>query len=121
MKQFKIVVAGGREFTDFDKLTYVMDKLLINKRTDHKIIIVCGGARGADALGKQYAELRGYDVLLMKADWDKFGKSAGYRRNDDMAKVSQATVAFWDGKSRGTSHMIDLTKKYKRQLRVVPY
>jgi hypothetical protein len=48
----------------------------------------------------------------MAADWDTYGKSAGYRRNADMAKYSDAVVCFWDGVSKGTKHMIDLARQY---------
>ena len=55
------------------------------------------------------------------ADWDKYGKAAGYKRNGEMARNADALIAFWDGKSRGTKHMIDLAKKYDLQARVVMY
>lgn len=57
----------------------------------------------------------------MKADWDIYGKSAGYIRNAEMAKYADACVVFWDGKSRGTKHMIDLAKKEGIGLKVVNY
>ncbi len=68
-------------------------------------------ARGADRLGERYAKERGYPVRLFPADWEKFGKSAGYRRNAEMAKYADGLIAFWDGRSAGTGHMIYLAKK----------
>ena len=83
--------------------------------------IVCGEARGADSLGKRLAYEKGWKVLSFPADWDKHGKAAGYKRNDEMARNADALIAFWDGKSRGTKHMIDLAKKYGLQTRIVGY
>ena len=42
---------------------------------------------------------------------DVHGKKAGYLRNVDMAEYADALVAFWDGKSKGTGHMIDIVLK----------
>lgn len=121
MKEFRVVVAGGREFNNYHMLKTVLDHLLHGKLTSDKVIIVCGGARGADKLGERYAKERGLEINYYLADWDKHGKSAGYKRNAIMADNSDATVAFWDGKSRGTKHMIDLTSKAGNLLRTVYY
>lgn len=96
-----------------------MDRLLSNI-TD-EIVIVCGMARGADTLGEQYGKQRGYRINYFPADWETFGKSAGYIRNQEMAENADALVAFWDGKSRGTASMIDLAHRYNLRVRIVRY
>ena len=53
--------------------------------------------------------------------WDIYGKKAGYMRNEEMAKVADALVVFWDGKSKGTKHMIDIGKKFKLKIRVIKF
>lgn len=121
MEKFRVVVAGGRLFNNQEMLDRNMDRILSRKSLTHKIVIVSGKAKGADSLGEVYAKKRGYDVVEVPADWDKFGKRAGYLRNESMASNSDATVAFWDGKSKGTKHMIDLTKEYGNLLKVVSY
>lgn len=55
----------------------------------------------------------------MPADWNKYGKSAGYKRNEQMAIYADACLAFWDGKSKGTKHMIGLAKRHNLRLKVV--
>lgn len=85
------------------------------------IQIVSGGARGADKLGELYAHTNLHSLKVFPADWEKFGKSAGYIRNEEMAKYADCLVAFWDGKSRGTKHMIDLAHKHGLQVRVVSF
>jgi hypothetical protein len=108
---FRVVVAGGREFSQFDLMCKKLDHALQRRKLTHNIVIVSGKARGADYLGERYAKLRGYKVEEYPADWDLHGKSAGYKRNALMAQVADAVVAFWDGESKGTQHMINLAKK----------
>ena len=54
----------------------------------------------------------------MPADWNKYGKSAGYKRNEEMANIADAALVIWDGESRGSKHMIDIAKKQKLQVYV---
>lgn len=76
-------------------------------------------ARGADLLGEKYAVERGYHVDRYPADWNGLGKRAGYIRNEQMARNADALVAFWDGQSRGTKHMIDLASRYGLKIRII--
>lgn len=118
MEKFKVAIVGSRGFNDYQFLIESMDYMLSIKSKTHKIEIICGCARGADTLGKQYGISKGYDVIEMPAEWDKYGKSAGYRRNEAMSVVCDAVVAFWDGRSPGTKHMIDICKGLGKQVQV---
>lgn len=116
---FRVIIAGGRDFDNYQLLKEAMDKLLCNI-TD-EIIVVCGQARGADTLGEQYAKEKGYTVAYYPADWKQYRKRAGYLRNEQMAQNADALVAFWDGESRGTKNMIDLAKRYGLKVRIKRY
>lgn len=116
---FRVIIAGGRDFNNYDGLARSMDKLLANV-TD-EIVIVCGMARGADSLGEKYAKERGYSVRYFPADWDTHGRAAGYIRNEEMAKNADALVAFWDGRSHGTKNMIEIAQKYRLAIRIKRY
>jgi hypothetical protein len=70
--------------------------------------VVSGGARGVDRLGEDWAKINKVPVTRFLADWNKYGKRAGYVRNAVMASYGTALVAVWDGCSKGTKHMIDL-------------
>ena len=74
---------------------------------------------------KRYAEERDYEVVCFPADWNAYGKADGYRRNVKMAEYALeeygALIAFWNGKSRGTKHMIDVARKKGLSVRVVKY
>lgn len=121
MNTFKVIVAGGRDFNDYDLMVKKLAKILANKLQTHKVIIISGTANGADKLGEKFAHQLGLDIERYPAQWDKYGKSAGYRRNADMANVADACVVFWDGESRGSKHMIDIAEKQGLPLRMVAY
>jgi len=73
--------------------------------------VVSGTARGIDQLGEMWAENNCCPVRRFPADWDGLGKRAGYVRNAQMAEYADALIAVWDGKSRGTAHMIETMRK----------
>lgn len=110
--EFRVIIAGSRSFFDYHLLCAHADRMLSQVSMTHEIVIVSGGARGADRLGETYAKDKGYRVVIYPAKWDVYGKRAGYVRNEQMAKNADALIAFWDGESMGTRHMIDLAAKY---------
>lgn len=120
-KEFRIIIAGGRDFKDYYLLRSTMDKLLQNKLRKEKIVIICGMAKGADMLGARYAKERGYHIRYFPADWDKYGKRAGIIRNEEMARNTDALAAFWDGESRGTKNMIETAQRYNLPVRIKLY
>ena len=116
---FRVIIAGSRKFSDYDLLERTMDKALSTVQDD--ITVVCGNAKGSDTLGEQYAKEHGYEVQYFPADWNRYGKVAGYIRNTTMAKNADALVAFWDGESPGTKHMIETAQSLGLRVRVKTY
>jgi len=114
----KLIIAGGRDFSNYELLCEEVGRVIANFP---QVEIVSGGARGADLLGEHYAIDNSIPVKRFPAEWDKYGKSAGFRRNSDMAQYADHCICFWDGKSKGTGHMIDLAKKAGLRLVVVSY
>jgi hypothetical protein len=102
MKLTKIIIAGGRLFDDYDFL----EESVWHIMGDGKHVIVSGGAKGADTLGELFAKSHGLKVEHHPADWYKYGRGAGFKRNLEMARSADMLVAFWDGKSKGTRGMI---------------
>jgi len=124
----KIIIAGGRDFNDFEKLNkecITIIKEQLKPKTRSEIEIVSGTANGADKLGEQFAEKYKIKVKQFAANWNLYGKSAGYKRNEQMAVYAKedkgVLIAFWDGKSRGTKHMIELAEKHELEVFVVLY
>ena len=97
----KVIIAGGRDFDNYEYLSEVMNSLdfIVTE-------VVCGGARGADSLGEQWAKTNRVQLKYFYPDWDGLGKAAGHIRNREMAEYGDYLVAFWDGKSKGTQNMI---------------
>jgi predicted GTPase len=121
MKQsFRIIIAGGRDFDNYEVLKKTLDHLLSKIVDTHEIIIVSGAARGADKLGEKYANERGFKIDSHPANWD-LGKGAGFIRNSQMAEAADACVIFWDGVSSGSAHMVKTAQKKRLPLRIYDY
>lgn len=115
---FKICIAGSRNFTDYTVMKLKLDHLLQHK---DEITVISGTARGADQLGERYAQEKGYDLIRIPADWHKFGKSAGYKRNYQMAEMADAVAIFWDGQSKGSKHMFNICNEIPTTCRLYQY
>ena len=116
---FCLIIAGGRDFDDYPLLERTVDQFLEDVRDE--VTIFCGMARGADTLGRRYAERRGYAVRYFPPDWRRYGRSAGPRRNQEMAEKADALTACWDGESPGTGHMIQSARRRGLRLLVTRY
>ena len=111
MTQLKLIIAGGRDFMDLKRVMQAMNKLFNEggelSHVTH-LEIVSGGARGADRMGELLALENNLKLTVFPADWDRYGKRAGYMRNQQMAQYADALLAFWDGESKGTQHMVNI-------------
>lgn len=121
MKEFKLIVAGGRDFNDAEHLSRVLFAMADVEFADYAVSIVSGMARGADALGYQFAKTNHVKAYEFPAHWDKYGKRAGFMRNAEMGKMADGLLAFWDGKSRGTNHMINFMKSLNKPVTIIRY
>ena len=121
--EFRVIIAGSRAFADYNLLKSKCDFYLQRKLLDPntEVIVISGGASGADTLGEKYAKERNLRVERYNADWKKYGKSAGYRRNKQMAEVGNALIAFRSGyaENKGTDNMINVARSEKLLVRVV--
>lgn len=112
----RLAVIGSRTFTDYKKLEEVLDGYaLLNPITE----IISGGAKGVDKLAEQYSKARAIPIKVYPAEWDKYGRSAGYRRNTLIVNNCDQVIAFWDGISKGTLHSITLAEKIGKEITVI--
>ena len=114
----RIVIAGGRDFLDYDLLK---EKVQVFIDGTDDVEIVSGGARGADSLGERYAAEVGLALKVFPAKCDLYGKRAGHIRNVEMADYADAVICFWDGASKGTGHMIRESRARAKQVVVIEY
>lgn len=106
----KVIIAGSRTINNIHKLLNALEKCPF---CDDIKEIVSGTAQGVDKLGEQYAKGLDIPIKQFPANWKAYGRSAGFIRNCEMAEYADALIAVWDGKSRGTKHMIDKAKELK--------
>ena len=100
----KLIVAGSRTVDDYS----AVEIEIVERFHVPSLHIISGGAKGADRLAERFAYKHGLPIDIVPAEWDTYGKSAGYRRNQVMAAMGDELIAFWDGHSKGTKHMIDI-------------
>jgi len=105
----KVIIARSRNFSNYQILKKECAQFL-QKQKSIKIISE-GHYKGADKLGEQYAKEKELILARFPAEWDKYGKAAGPKRNKEMAIYANALIVFWDGKSRGTKNMIQHAKQ----------
>ena len=130
MNTCKVAVVGSRDFNDYELLKSTLfdyfkcpycDIIHMEDIYYNDNEIISGGARGVDSLAEQFAKEYGFQTKIYQAEWDKYGKSAGYIRNQYIIADSTIVFAFWDGKSKGTNHSIELAKKMNKELRIIMY
>ena len=115
-KEYRLVVAGSRDFDDYTLLAAELDKLLAGKTN---ITIVSGTARGADRLGERYAAEHNLRIERFPAEWEKYHKGAGPIRNMKMVQSADAVIVFWDNESSGTKNIIECARKQDVPYRIV--
>lgn len=98
-----LAIVGSRTFNDYAYLCSILEWYTIRS-------IVSGGAKGADSLAKRYANEHNLTILEFIPDWNKLGKSAGYKRNEQIVNACDEVIAFWDGQSKGTAHTIKIAQ-----------
>jgi hypothetical protein len=107
----RLAIIGSRVFTDYGYLESKLEGM-------EKIVtcVVSGGAMGADFLGEKWAKSKGIETKIIYPDWKKWGKRAGFLRNEDIIKESDVVVAFWDGESKGTKNSIIIAESSNKEV-----
>ena len=110
---FYMLISGKRDFEDYERFCRILDESL--KYVTDEMEIVEGGARGADALARRYADEHGIRCREFSALWDINGRAAGPMRNSEMVKFVSGkdckAIFFWDGKSIGTGDCLKKARK----------
>jgi len=102
----RVIIAGPRDYEDYVSLLVAVRLAAFDISE-----VVSGHARGVDTLGERWSrEVLGREPKLFPADWNKYGKGAGPKRNLQMAKYAEGAIILWDGISRGTGSMWKIAK-----------
>ena len=110
----KLIIAGSR---DLQITMEDVDQAMQEICTPH--IVICGECQGPDTMGKRWAEDRKITVWSLPAAWTAYHKGAGPDRNIAMAKIADAALLFWDGRSKGTKHMNETMLAYGKEVYIV--
>jgi len=115
----KLAIVGSRSFLNYDLLRNAIDAIRITYPNIN--LIISGGATGADKLGERYAQQNRISTKIYLPNWKDNGKAAGVIRNKDIICNADVVVAFWDGKSKGTSDSINKAQNYNKLLYIVNF
>jgi hypothetical protein len=112
MKEFVLIVAGSRTITDWPFVENQINIFLDESFTDeyNTLTIVSGCAKGVDKLGEMYARCYDDGLQYCPADWDKFGKRAGFIRNHKMAQIASHCLVICENGSNGSLHMAETAR-----------
>lgn len=111
-----IVVAGSRTFNDYKYMKLTLDKYFLDMMEyvdKEEITIISANCEGADMLAERYAKEHNYRYIWIPIRWEIYGEDAWKYSNEEMATMGNILIAYWDGFSGGTEHMIELAKNYK--------
>ena len=108
----KLLIVGSRTIESFDLSPY------IDAKTD---FIITGGAKGVDALAEHYADSHRLSKMVMRPKYEKYGKAAPLKRNEEMVDLADRILVVWDGKSKGTQSTVRYAKKKNKDIRIVTY
>ena len=111
----KYIIAGGRDFYKIPLMEKIMSQF------SDVTTVISGCAKGADTIGMNWAANHGLKVEMFPAKWEQYGTSAGFIRNAEMAEAGDVLVAFWNGRSTGTAHMIQTMKRLGKPIYVYDY
>ena len=123
--EYRVLVCGGRDFGNLEyQKRFVLSSLsrLAEEIGEQRMTIIEGGARGADHWAGCWAQSRltkyGKNRLIVcPADWERYGKRAGYIRNYEMlTKYDPVLVVAFPG-GDGTKMMCELAVKHEVPVR----
>lgn len=120
---FTLAVIGSRHFTDYAKAQRHLDRIVLRIAKVHgddvDLRMVSGKARGADTLGKRYADANGIPIEEIPPDYKTYGDPAPFIRNKEIVAQADAVVAFWDRRSRGTLDALQFARQLSKPVHVV--
>ncbi len=117
-RRYSIAIVGSRRYTRMDHFRTILDPIMLS-HLETGVMLVSGGAIGADSLAEQYAEETYTPIVVYLPLWDRYGKAAAYIRNKKIIDSCDEVIAFWDMKSQGTKMSIELATQAGKPIKIV--
>ena len=114
--EMRTIIAGSRSITNYEEVK----KYLYVYREDISKVL-CGCAKGVDEIRKQFAYEYTIPIEYYPADWNKYGKQAGFIRNQDIIDNCDGVIAFWDEKSNGTRDSLNKAKNQNKPIKIIKF
>lgn len=105
-----MLIVGSRSITDFDLSPYVDESV---------DCIISEGAKGVDSLAETYANQHGLTITIIRPQYDRYGKAAPLKRNEQMVDMADKILVIWDGISKGTAYTVKYAQKKEKSIKVV--
>jgi hypothetical protein len=106
--QNTVLVCGGRLYNDKAFLFSCLDAYCAAVGGFSRV--VHGGAKGADFLAGEWAKTRGIPERVYKADWNRYGRRAGFVRNSKMLEAEHPDIVIAFPGGSGTKMMVRIAK-----------
>lgn len=106
----KLLIVGSRNIKNFDISSYIPSEIEL---------IISGGAKGIDTLAEEYADIHKISKLILRPQYNVYGKAAPLKRNEKMIEICDCVFAFWDGISKGTKYTISYAQKINKEIKII--
>lgn len=104
----RLLVCGGRDFSDIGALRQAMNAAVGHEKD---VVVIHGGARGADTLAGRIANEARVPVEIFPANWELHGKRAGFVRNRQMLVEGKPDLVLAAPGGRGTAMMVKIARE----------
>ena len=102
----KLLIVGSRTIMNYDLTGHVPAETEL---------IISGGAKGMDTVAERYADAHGIEKLIIRPDYEKYGRAAPIKRNEEMVNAADTVLAVWDGESRGTKYTLGYARRLNKK------
>ena len=102
-----VAIAGGKDVQD---PAAVIAKLDQTRAKYADIVLVHGGGPGVERIAARWAERNGVDQVVCKPDWDRHGRAAPFRRNEELLQLLPQGVLAFPG-SGITENLVDRARQ----------
>ena len=106
----KLAIIGSRNITNID-----IEKYIPVGVTE----IVSGGAKGVDSIAREYAVCHSIKMTEFLPQYERYGRAAPLKRNEQIVDYADAVLVFWDGSSKGTEYTINLFRQLNKKVTLI--